>query len=153
MKSVSPLAYTNMKKTCQPILCPLEKDHGQSYPSSFFFFLSVVFAASSPGEKCKCLASNSLSPLGKQTCMQTRNNVHVHVRKSFQNVLSTNQGGVSSNAFMLFLINSKDEKKIAFTAHERPMDTPKPRYMSRLSHSIFGRGSTFWPFEYRSEFF
>ena len=54
---------------------------------------------------------------------------------------------------MKFLINSYDEKKMAFTAHDRPMETPRPRYMCRLKNSILGRGSTFWPLEYMSEFF
>jgi hypothetical protein len=53
---------------------------------------------------------------------------------------------------MLFLINSKDEKKMALTAHDRDMETARPRYMFRLKKSIFGRG-TFWPREYMSEFF
>ena len=54
---------------------------------------------------------------------------------------------------MEFLMNSYDEKNMAFTAHERPMETPSPRYMCRLKNSILGRGSTFWPREYMREFF
>src|SRR6187549_3291434 len=57
----------------------------------------------------------------------------------------------SSRVSMCLLMNSKDEKKMALTAHERTIETPRPRYMCRLKNSIFGEGSTFWPLEYMSE--
>lgn len=53
-------------------------------------------------------------------------------------------------ALMRFLRNSNDEKKTALTAHDRPMDTPRPRYMLRLKNWIL-TGSTFCPLEYMSE--
>jgi hypothetical protein len=37
--------------------------------------------------------------------------------------------GSSSRLLMRFLIISKDEKNMALTAHDRIMETPKPRYM------------------------
>lgn len=60
-------------------------------------------------------------------------------------------GGSSSIVLMRFLMNSKDEKKMALTTHERLMDTPKPRYMSFLKKVIL-TGSTFSPLQYKSEF-
>ena len=47
------------------------------------------------------------------------------------------------SSLMRFLMNSKDEKKMALTTHDRLMDTPSPRYMWRLKNSILGAGSTF----------
>lgn len=53
----------------------------------------------------------------------------------------------SFKVLICFLRNSKDEKKTALTAQERPIDTPKPRYMCSLKNSIF-TGGTVWPREY-----
>ena len=58
---------------------------------------------------------------------------------------------VSSSDSMCFLENSKHEKKMTLTRHERPIDTPRPRYMRLLNHSILGAGSTFSPRENISE--
>ena len=58
----------------------------------------------------------------------------------------------SSSVLIRFLTNSKDEKKMALTRHERLMETPRPRYMWRLKNSILGAGSTVSPREWRSEF-
>lgn len=48
---------------------------------------------------------------------------------------------------MCFFRNSKDEKNTAFTAQDRPMETPRPRYMCLRKNSIF-TGGTVWPREY-----
>ena len=58
----------------------------------------------------------------------------------------------SSRVSMCLLMNSKDEKKMALTAHDLTIETPRPRYMRRLKNSILGGGSTSWPLEYMSEF-
>ena len=57
----------------------------------------------------------------------------------------------SSMVLMCFLMNSNDEKKMALTTQDRPIDTPRPRYIWRLKNSILGAGSTFSPLEYRRE--
>ena len=54
----------------------------------------------------------------------------------------------SSMVLMCFLMNSKEEKKMALTTQERLIETPRPRYMWPLKNSIFGAG-TFSPFEWR----
>ena len=58
---------------------------------------------------------------------------------------------MSSMALMRFLRNSKEEKKTALTAQDRPMLTPSPRYMFFLKNSILIRGTSS-PFEYINEF-
>lgn len=55
----------------------------------------------------------------------------------------------SSMVLMCFLMNSKEEKKMALTTQERLIETPRPRYMWPLKNSIFGAG-TISPFEWRS---
>lgn len=57
----------------------------------------------------------------------------------------------SSIDLMCFLINSKDEKKMALTTQDRPMDTPRPRYMCFLKNSSLGFG-TGSPFAWRRAF-
>lgn len=54
------------------------------------------------------------------------NNVRHSVHKLSQNFQAL---GSSSRCLMRFLIISKDEKKMALTAHDRIMETPKPRYI------------------------
>lgn len=56
----------------------------------------------------------------------------------------------TSMALMRFFKTSKDEKKTALTAHDRAIETPRPRYMLRRNHWIF-TGSTFSPLEYVRE--
>lgn len=58
----------------------------------------------------------------------------------------------SSSSLMCFLMNSKDEKKMALTAHDLLMETPSPRYMCFLKNAIFGAGSAFSPREKSREF-
>ena len=53
-------------------------------------------------------------------------------------------------ALIRFFRNSNDEKKTALTAQDRPIETPKPRYMLRWKNSIL-TGSTFCPLEYMRE--
>jgi hypothetical protein len=53
----------------------------------------------------------------------------------------------SSMVLMRFLMNSKDEKKMALTTQDRLMETPRPRYMWRLKNSILGAGSTASPLD------
>jgi hypothetical protein len=40
----------------------------------------------------------------------------------------------SSIAFICFLMNSNAEKKMEFTIHDRPIETPKPRYIRLLKN-------------------
>lgn len=62
---------------------------------------------------------------GLYTLKKMRNSINSFspLRKTFH------QGFSSSRLLMRFLMISKDEKKMALTAQDRIMETPRPRYM------------------------
>lgn len=71
-------------------------------------------------------------PSGSRTYLSTkiavRKKYDVSFRVRYVDVFQTLRAS-SSMDLMCFLMNSKEEKKMALTTHERLMDTPSPRYM------------------------
>ena len=68
--------------------------------------------------------------------------IHANVAYSILSaVFALNNVGGLGIWLILFLTNSKLEKKIVLIKHDRAIDTPIPEYMLRLKNSILGRGT------------